>query len=200
MTSDPVAQMLDFNRKVIDEFRANGGKVTGRFAGAPLLLLTTTGAKSGEKRTTPLVHSSEGDDIIIIASYAGGPKHPAWFLNLRANPEVTIELPNETFTVNAVIPEGEERQRLFDQTGGEDAAVQRVPGQDQPRDSRRRHPPPVTPGHPGERNPPCPVPASSPSSTSGPATRPSTPSTPSRPPAPSGATATGSASATPRVR
>ena len=115
MTSDPVAQMLDFNRKVIDEFRANGGKVTGRFAGAPLLLLTTTGAKSGEKRTTPLVHSSEGDDIIIIASYAGGPKHPAWFLNLRANPEVTIELPNETFTVNAVIPEGEERQRLFDQ-------------------------------------------------------------------------------------
>ncbi len=114
MTSDPVAQMLDFNRKVIDEFRANGGKVTGRFAGAPLLLLTTTGAKSGEKRTTPLVHSSEGDDIIIIASYAGGPKHPAWFLNLRANPEVTIELPNETFTVNAVIPEGEERQRLFD--------------------------------------------------------------------------------------
>ncbi len=115
MTSDPVAQMIDYNNKVIKEFRENGGEVTGRFAGAPLLLLTTTGAKSGEKRTTPLAFSSDGDDIIIIASYAGNPKHPAWFLNMRANPEVTIELPNETFTTNAVIPEGDERQRLFDQ-------------------------------------------------------------------------------------
>ena len=115
MTSDPVAQMIDYNNKVIKEFRENGGEVTGRFAGAPLLLLTTTGAKSGEKRTTPLAFSSDGDDIIIIASYAGNPKHPAWFLNMRANPEVTIELPNETFITNAVIPEGEERQRLFDQ-------------------------------------------------------------------------------------
>ena len=115
MTSDPVAQMIDYNNKVIKEFRENGGEVTGRFAGAPLLLLTTTGAKSGEKRTTPLAFSSDGDDIIIIASYAGNPKHPAWFLNMRANAEVTIELPNETFTTNAVIPEGDERQRLFDQ-------------------------------------------------------------------------------------
>ena len=115
MTSDPVAQMIDYNNKVIKEFRENGGEVTGRFAGAPLLLLTTTGAKSGEKRTTPLAFSSDGDDIIIIASYAGNPKHPAWFLNMRANPEVTIELPNETFITNAVIPEGDERQRLFDQ-------------------------------------------------------------------------------------
>ena len=115
MTSDPVAQMIDYNNKVIKEFRENGGEVTGRFAGAPLLLLTTTGAKSGEKRTTPLAFSSDGDDIIIIASYAGNPKHPAWFLNMRANAEVTIELPNETFITNAVIPEGDERQRLFDQ-------------------------------------------------------------------------------------
>ena len=115
MTSDPVAQMLDFNQKVIEEFRANAGQVTGRFAGAPLLLLTTTGAKSGEQRTTPLVHTTDGDDIVIIASYAGNPKHPAWFLNIRANPEVTIELPDETFTTNVVITEGEERRRLFDQ-------------------------------------------------------------------------------------
>ena len=115
MTSDPVAQMIDYNNKVIKEFRENGGQVTGRFAGAPLMLLTTTGAKSGEKRTTPLVHSVDGDDLIIIASYAGNPKHPNWYLNIRANPEVTIELPSETFTTNAVIPEGEERQRLFDQ-------------------------------------------------------------------------------------
>ena len=115
MTSDRVAQMLDFNNKIIEEFRANEGKVTGPFSGAPLLLLTTTGAKSGVTRTTPLAYSAAGDRLIIIASYAGGPRHPAWFLNLRANPEVTIELPNETFTTNVVITEGEERQRLFDQ-------------------------------------------------------------------------------------
>ena len=115
MTSDRVAQMLDFNNKIIEEFRANEGKVAGPFSGAPLLLLTTTGAKSGVTRTTPLAYSADGDRLIIIASYAGGPRHPAWFLNLRANPEVTIELPNETFTTNVVITEGEERQRLFDQ-------------------------------------------------------------------------------------
>ena len=115
MTSDRVAQMLDFNNKIIEEFRANEGKVTGPFSGAPLLLLTTTGAKSGVTRTTPLAYSADGDRLIIIASYAGGPRHPAWFLNLRANPEVTIELPNETFTTNVVITEGDERQRLFDQ-------------------------------------------------------------------------------------
>ena len=116
MTSeDPVARMIEFNNKIIEEFRANAGQVTGRFAGAPLLLLTTTGAKSGEQRTTPLVHTTDGDDIVIIASYAGNPKHPAWFLNIRANPEVTIELPDETFTTNVVITEGEERRRLFDQ-------------------------------------------------------------------------------------
>ena len=104
MTSeDPIAQMISYNNRVIEEFRANAGKVTGRFANAPLLLLTTTG------------HSVDGDNIIIIASYAGNPKHPQWYHNIRANPEVTIELPNETFTVNAVIPEGEERRRLFDQ-------------------------------------------------------------------------------------
>ncbi len=115
MTSDRVAQMLAFNRTVIEEFRANGGRVTGQFAGAPLLLLTTTGEKSGEARTTPLVYSSDGNRIVIIASYAGAPKHPAWFLNLRANPEVTIELDDETFAARAIIPDGEERQRLFDQ-------------------------------------------------------------------------------------
>ncbi len=115
MTSDPVAQMIEYNARVIEEFRANNGKVTGRFAGAPLLLLTTTGAKSGEKRTTPLVHSVDGDNVVIIASYAGNPKHPAWYLNIRANPEVVVELPNETFTATASVPEGEERQRLFDQ-------------------------------------------------------------------------------------
>ncbi len=111
----PLERMLAFNQGVIEEFRANGGSVTGRFAGAPLLLLTTTGAQSGEPRTTPLVHSTDGERVVIIASYAGGPRHPAWFLNLRATPEVTVELPGETFRGRARIAAGEERERLYDQ-------------------------------------------------------------------------------------
>ena len=112
-------EMLALNRNVIEEFRANDGKVSGMFANEPLLLLTTTGAKSGEKRTNPLVHTLDGDRVVIIASFGGAPKHPAWFLNIRANPEVTIELPGETFTNNALIPEGEERRRIYDQHSAE---------------------------------------------------------------------------------
>ncbi len=112
-------EMLALNRTVIEEFRANDGKVSGMFANEPLLLLTTTGAKSGEKRTNPLVHTLDGDRVVIIASFGGAPKHPAWFLNIRANPEVTLELPGETFTANAVIPEGEERRRIYDQHAAE---------------------------------------------------------------------------------
>ena len=108
-------EMLAVNRNVIEEFRAKDGKVSGMFANEPLLLLTTTGAKSGQKRTNPLVHTLDGDRVVIIASFGGAPKHPAWFLNIRANPEVTIELPGETFTSTAVIPEGEERKRIYDQ-------------------------------------------------------------------------------------
>ena len=112
-------EMLALNRRVIEEFRANDGRVTGMFANEPLLLLTTTGARSGEKRTNPLVHTLDGDRVVIIASFGGAPKHPAWFLNIRANPEVTIELPGETFTSNAIIPEGEERQRIYDRHAAE---------------------------------------------------------------------------------
>ena len=110
----PLERMLAFNRGIVEEFRANGGAVTGQFAGAPLLLLTTTGAQSGEPRTTPLVHSTDGGRVVVIASYAGAPRHPAWFLNLRANPEVTVELPGETFRGRARIAAGEERTRLYD--------------------------------------------------------------------------------------
>jgi deazaflavin-dependent oxidoreductase (nitroreductase family) len=102
-----------FNEGVIEEFRANDGKVTGPFAGAPLLLLTTTGAKSGERRTTPIVHTTDGDRYVVIASYGGAPKHPAWYHNLVAHPEVTVELPGETFSARARTAEGEERDRLF---------------------------------------------------------------------------------------
>lgn len=112
-------EMLALNRNVIEEFRANDGKVSGMFANEPLLLLTTTGARTGETRTNPLVHTLDGDRVVIIASFGGAPKHPAWFLNIRANPEVTIELSGETFTANALIPEGEERRRIYDQHAAE---------------------------------------------------------------------------------
>jgi deazaflavin-dependent oxidoreductase (nitroreductase family) len=102
-----------FNQQVIAEFRANGGNVGGQFAGAPMLLLTTTGAKSGQSRTTPLVHSTDSDRIVIIASKGGAPTHPDWYHNLLANPEVTVELGTETFRARATVAEGAERDRIF---------------------------------------------------------------------------------------
>ncbi len=105
----------EFNLNIINEFRANGGKVTGMFANSPLLLLTTKGAKSGEERTTPLVYTKDGEDIVIIASMGGAPKHPAWFLNLSASEDVTVEVGSERFKAKAEVPEGAERDRLFNQ-------------------------------------------------------------------------------------
>jgi deazaflavin-dependent oxidoreductase (nitroreductase family) len=100
-----------FNRDVIVEFRANGGQVAGRKY--PLILLTTTGAKSGLPRTTPLNYSTDGEHIIVIASKAASPTHPDWYHNLVANPEATIELGDERFQVRARVAEGQERERLF---------------------------------------------------------------------------------------
>lgn len=108
-----MSEMSDFNRKVIDEFRANEGKVGGPFEGAPVLLLTSTGAKSGEQRTTPVVYQPDGDRMVIFASKAGAPENPAWFHNLRANPTATVEVGPDTVEVEAVITDGEERERLF---------------------------------------------------------------------------------------
>jgi deazaflavin-dependent oxidoreductase (nitroreductase family) len=105
--------MSEFNRKVIEEFRANEGRVGGPFEGAPVLLLTSTGAKSGERRTTPVVYQPDGDRMVIFASKAGAPENPAWFHNLRANPSATVEVGNDTVEVEAVVTEGDERERLF---------------------------------------------------------------------------------------
>jgi deazaflavin-dependent oxidoreductase (nitroreductase family) len=102
-----------FNNAVIDEFRSNGGQVTGMFAGAPLVLLTTTGAKSGKTRTTPIVYTTDGDNVVIIASKGGAPTSPDWFHNLVANPEVKVELANETFDAKARVAEEPERERLY---------------------------------------------------------------------------------------
>jgi deazaflavin-dependent oxidoreductase (nitroreductase family) len=112
MESD-VSEMSDFNRKVIEEFRANEGKVGGPFEGAPVLLLTSTGAKSGEQRTTPVVYQPDGERMVIFASKAGAPENPAWFHNLHANPTATVEVGNDTVEVDAVVTDGEERERLF---------------------------------------------------------------------------------------
>ena len=99
---------------IIEEFRANDGVVGGHFEGQSLLLITTTGAKSGLPRTHALVYGEDGGDLVIVASKGGSPTHPAWYHNLVANPEVTIEVPGETYRATAIITEGEERERLFE--------------------------------------------------------------------------------------
>jgi len=105
----------EFNQKVITEFRANQGKVGGQFADRSLLLLTTTGAKSGKTYTKPLAYTKDGDRFVVIASFGGGPKNPSWYNNLVAHPEVTVEVGSERFKAKATVPTGEERQRLYDQ-------------------------------------------------------------------------------------
>ncbi len=103
----------DWNRKIIEEFRANGGAVGGPFEGAPLLLLTTTGAKSGRAHTTPVMYLADGDRYVVFASKAGAPTNPAWYHNLRANPRVHLEVGSDAFEAQAVVLTGEERDRLY---------------------------------------------------------------------------------------
>jgi deazaflavin-dependent oxidoreductase (nitroreductase family) len=113
-TADSGASAFNnLNRGVIDEFRANGGKTTGPFKNAPLILVTHTGAKSGKRYTTPLVHTLDGDRYVIIASKGGAPEHPSWYYNLKANPEVRIELPGDAFDALATEATGDERDRLY---------------------------------------------------------------------------------------
>jgi deazaflavin-dependent oxidoreductase (nitroreductase family) len=104
----------DFNRAIIEEFRANGGRVGGQFEGAPLLLLTSTGARSGEARTTPVVYLRDGEHLVIFASKAGAPTNPAWYHNLLANPSATVEVGSETVEVTASVASGEERTQLYE--------------------------------------------------------------------------------------
>ena len=108
-----MAEMNDFNAKIIEEFRANAGVVGGPFEGATVLLLTTTGAKSGLERVNPVVCRVEGDDVYVFASKAGAPTNPDWFHNLVANPSVTVELGSETFGARAEVLEREERDRVY---------------------------------------------------------------------------------------
>ncbi len=109
-----MTDFLEFNKGVIDEFRANDGICGGPFEGMPMILVTMTGAKSGRRLTSPLVYSTDGDDVVIIASKAGAPSHPNWYHNLVANPTVTVEVGTETWEATAQLAAGDERKRLYD--------------------------------------------------------------------------------------
>jgi deazaflavin-dependent oxidoreductase (nitroreductase family) len=108
-----VREMSDWNARIIAEFRANEGKVGGQFAGAPMVVLHTTGARTGQERVTPLVYQADGDRVVIFASKAGAPDNPDWYHNLVANPDVTIEVGTETRALRARVAEGDERERLW---------------------------------------------------------------------------------------
>ncbi|BCJ67600.1 nitroreductase/quinone reductase family protein [Polymorphospora rubra] len=128
-------RISDFNRSVVDEFRANGGKVGGLFEGGNLLLLTTTGAKSGRWQTSLLGYVRDGDRLLVVASAGGAPRHPAWYHNVIANPLVRVEVGTEIFEAVAVPAQGAERDRLFAHV------VEREPGYgDYQAGTRRRIP------------------------------------------------------------
>jgi deazaflavin-dependent oxidoreductase (nitroreductase family) len=105
--------MSDYNTQIIDEFRGSGGKVGGRWEGRNLLLLRTTGRKSGRPHTTPMVYTAGEDRLLVYASKAGAPKHPDWYLNLVADPHVTVEAGSDRYDAIATPLEGEERDREF---------------------------------------------------------------------------------------
>ena len=106
--------MSDMNQKVIEEFRANDGKVGGFFANNTLLLLHTTGVKSGKERINPLVTFEDGDRLVIIASKGGAPSHPDWYHNIVANPVVKVEYGTESFEAQAAVASEPERTRLYE--------------------------------------------------------------------------------------
>jgi deazaflavin-dependent oxidoreductase (nitroreductase family) len=112
----------DWNARIIAEFRAHEGRVGGQFEGAPLLLLTTTGARTGTPRVAPMMYLAENERLFVFASKAGAPTNPDWFHNLVAHPEVGVELGADAFSATAVVVEGEERDRIY----AEQAS--RVPG------------------------------------------------------------------------
>ena len=111
----------DFNAKIIDEFRANEGRVGGMFDGLPLLLLHHTGAKSGTERVNPLAYQDDGGRYVIFASKGGAPTNPGWYYNLKAHPDTKVEVGADTIDVVASEATGEERERFFR------AQVERVP-------------------------------------------------------------------------
>ena len=111
-------ELLERNQQLIDAFRADKNKVDGKFGGRALLLVTTIGAKSGARRTSPVAYTADGDQFVVLASNGGSEVHPNWYRNLRANPQVTVEVGNETFEATAATAEGAERARLWTKVVG----------------------------------------------------------------------------------
>lgn len=130
--------MSDFNDKIIAEFRANTGKVGGYFENMTLLLLHTTGAKSGLPRINPTAYTEDGDRLVIIASKGGADSHPDWYFNVVANPNVTIEVGVERYVAIATVAEEPERTRLYDQMAAQ------YPGFEQYRQKTSRAIPVIT--------------------------------------------------------
>ena len=121
MPNDDNKKFIDFNQQVIDEFRAHQGRVGGPFEGGRLLLLTTTGARTGIPHTTPVGYLPDGGErVLVIASAAGSPKHPDWYHNLLANPQVTVESGVFTYEARAVVLTGEEREQAWARAVGAD--------------------------------------------------------------------------------
>lgn len=115
--------MTSWNEQVIAEFRANHGRAGGMFEGSPLILLTTTGAKSGQPRTNPVRYLVAGDRLLVAASYLGAPSHPAWYHNLCADPRASVEIGSDgdiaTYEATAVVTTGNERDLLYERFASE---------------------------------------------------------------------------------
>ena len=107
-------QWIEINRNIVEEFRANDGRCGGALTGNPMLLLTTTGARTGEARITPLTYHADGADFIVMASAGGSPVHPAWYRNLAADDDVVVEVGTERFSARAMTEVGSARIEVFD--------------------------------------------------------------------------------------
>ncbi|MEA2535900.1 MAG: hypothetical protein QOF11_134 [Chloroflexota bacterium] len=123
----PDDEVDPFTRDLIADLREHGKATTGRMVGRPLMVLTTTGAKTGRPRTAIVTYTRDGDRYVIAGTKSGDPTHPAWYLNLLADPNVTVEAGGERFAARATVIEGEERSRLWNQHAAERAELRDYP-------------------------------------------------------------------------
>ena len=141
-----------FGEEHVRRYRETGGEVGHIWKeGSTILLLTTTGRKSGEPRTTPLIYAEDGDRYVIVASQGGAPDDPGWYENLSQDPDVELQVLDEVFPARAATAEGEERERLWAQGERGLAALRRIRGEDRPRDPGRRPRAHVRLARPGRR-------------------------------------------------
>lgn len=113
IAAEEVSDYAEYDRRIIEEFRANAGRVGGTWEGRDLLLLTTQGRKTGTEYTTPIVYTRDGDRLLVYASQGGAPTHPDWYLNLRRRPHVVVEVGDERYDAIATPLEGDERDREY---------------------------------------------------------------------------------------